>query len=424
MGTRTVTRWKRILAGIGAVALAASRLPAPASAAEKVGPELQKGLAKADRLVSQEKFDDAIVAFNDLKKLAKGKDDENLLAVRVARVHLARGRVHRAQFALGQVQRENPDYVPGLIEYARLNLYHLGDKPGSVEKAERSLEQAKKVAPQDPEVWTELGYLALAKGSFPDAVERFEKVINTMDKRAYRAYHGLARAHLRSGKNYKAKDAMRACLSAGPDVAENHWMAGNVELATVEPGSEERAIADYLYAVGLEDDVPRYKGWAILVHFMAHRYGQAKPIEDVLAKQAPLNSYLLAARGIRKEIEGAIFEALELYKQAVEADWNNPWPHWLQANVQAGRGNRELVEVASLNPFLYGPFENHAEAARHFRAVERLAPEFPYRDQVAKGLKKAEAHEDGRSNPAFQDKFQKLQGYLGKIRSAPPNPKW
>ena len=33
------------------------------------------------------------------------------------------------------------------------------------------------------------------------------------------------------------------------------------------------------------------------------------------------------------------------FRRAVELDWYNPWAHWCLANVQLGRGNRELVEL-------------------------------------------------------------------------------
>lgn len=392
---------------------------APATAKDKISAALADGLEAADRVFNEERYDQAIVAYNQLKAKAQGQD-ALLLSVRVARVHLARGRTHRAQFLLGDLQRKHPNYVPALLEYAKLNLYNLPDKPGSLDKVERALAKARKVAPRNPEAWIETGYLAMARGRFPDAIGAFEKVIETMDRKAYRAYHGLARAHVRTGKLYKAKDAMRACLEQGPGWAENHWMAGNIELAVQEPGSEERAIGNYLYAVGLEEGVPRYKGWAIMAHFVNHRFGQAKAIEEALAEHAPESSWLKLAAGLRLEMDGDVASAKEQYKAAVDLDWGNPWSHWLLANTLNGRGNREVVEVASLNPFLYGPFVAHSKALTHLKAVERLAPEFPFRREVAKGAKRSASETTGRDDPIFREKLGKLQKYLGAIKSAPP----
>lgn len=404
------------------LALAVAATLGAAQAAPTISAKHAAALKAADAEFSKERYDEAIVAYNKLKRMVASDADKNLLAVRVARVHLARGRVHRAQFLLGQLRREHPDYVPAMVEYARLNLYHLPDRAGSIEKAERALLEARKVEARNPDVWIEWGHLAMARGRYQDAIERFKKVYEGMDRRAFRAYHGEAKAWVRLSRFDKARAVMRAALDEGPNWGENHWMAGNVELASREGGSETRAVGNYLYAVGLDDAIPRYKGWAIMAQFVAHQYGQAHPIEKALGAQAPDNSYVLAAAGIRQEIAGSIAKARDLYQRAVEADWNNPWSHWLLANVQLGRGNREVVEAATLNPFLYGPFENKLEAARHLAAVERLAPEFPFRKQVAAQKKKAEKHTAGKDSPAFREKLGRLKGYLSKIRSAPPQP--
>ena len=112
------------------------------------------------------------------------------------------------------------------------------------------------------------------------------------------------------------------------------------------------------------------------------------------------------------------------FRRAVELDWYNPWAHWCLANVQLGRGNRELVEVAKLNPFFYGPVSSPGDAREHLEAVEAVAPEFPFRARLRELAEKADAAYRPGDDPVFSEKLGKLKGYLSAIRSAPPDPKW
>lgn len=400
-----------------ALVLAAGLVASPGVGADQA---FDKALEAADLLLQQERFDQAIVSYTKLEEGATLPEVRNLLAVRKARVYLARGKIKQAGFMLGQLSREQENFVPGLVEYARLNLYYLAEEAGSLDKAERALQKAKTLAPKNPEVWIEWGALAMARGRFADAIDRYKTVIESMDPRAFPAYHGLARAYIRLDQFNKAREAMRNALEAGAAVAENHWMSGNVELAAQDAGCEERAIGNYLYAIGLDDRIPKYKGWAVVTHFIAHRYGQAAPIEKLLAAQAPGSGFALIAEGMRAEMAGKIGLARERYAAAVDADWNNPWGHWLLANVQNGRGNREIVEAAAFNPFLYGPHVQQSEAAKHLMAVARLAPEFPFREQVTKLTRMAQSADAGKNDPTWQEKLSRFKGYMSKIKGAPP----
>jgi tetratricopeptide (TPR) repeat protein len=314
--------------------------------------------------------------------------------------------------------------VRALLTLARLHMDHQPETD-SLRRAAAHIDAARQASPNDPRVWTEWGYLALAEWKLPDATGRFQRVIEQLDPRSFRAFHGLARTHVRAGRFYKAREVMRACLEAGPEDPENHWMAGNVELAaTDEAGSVERAVGHYLFAAGLRDGEPRYKGWAIMAQFVARRYGAAKPLEEALKAQAPTNSYLMVAEGLRYELVADVAPARQAYQRAVEADWYNPWGHWCLANVLLGRGNLDLVEVAKLNPFFYGPFANPAAAEQHLLAVHALAPEFPFREKIQPALEAAGAARAAGEDPIFQGKLGRLRNYLGAIRSAPPDPKW
>ncbi len=314
--------------------------------------------------------------------------------------------------------------VDSLLDQADRALAEAEDRT-SAARARKLLEQALSLAPRHPEVWTRLGYLALSEGRLGDAIERFDMVVNQLDPRRWEAWYGLARAYIQEEtKAAKARDTMRACRDAGPDVPGNFWMSGNIELATLEPGSEERAVGYYLYAMGIDDAEPKYKGWAIMAHMLAHRYGAAAPIETALRAQDPGNSFLLVAEGIRWELKGDPVPARDSYQRALAADPVNPWAHWCLANVLLGRGNQEFVEAARLNTFLYGPFTKPAAAAGHIAAVQRLAPEFPFRARLHLDLEKSLAYQDGRSDGPFREKVGLLKQHRSRIRSAAPQPAW
>jgi tetratricopeptide (TPR) repeat protein len=296
---------------------------------------------------------------------------------------------------------------------------------GEADAAEPLLVEARKVAPRDPKVWTEWGYLELLRWKLSDAAGRFRKVIDDLDPKSLRARHGLARVLVRQGLFPKARAAMRDAMDLAPHDPENHWMFGNVELADIDTvGSVDRAIGHYLYASGLAPDDLRYKGWALMAHFVARRYGLAATLEATVRAQDPEDPFLLVAEGLRYELQADPAPARDRYLRATELDWYNPWAHWCLANVQLGRGNRELIEVAKLNPFFYGPVSSPGDASEHLLAVEAVAPEFPYRARLRELAEKSDAAYRAGEDPVFQEKLVKLKGYLGSIRSAPPDPSW
>lgn len=296
---------------------------------------------------------------------------------------------------------------------------------GEADAAEPLLVEARKRGPRDPRVWTAWGYLDLLRWRLSDAAGRFRKVIDDLDPTSLHARHGLARCLVRQGQFQYARAAMRDALDVAPHEPENHWMYGNVELADIDTvGSVDRAIGHYMYAVGLAPDELRYKGWTLMAHFVARRYGLAATLEASLRAQDPENPFLLVAEGLRAELKADPVPARDRYLRAVELDWFNPWAHWCLANVQLGRGNRELVEVAKLNPFFYGPIASPGKASEHLLAVEAMAPEFPYRALLRKLAEQSEAAYHPGDDPVFQGKLVKLKGYLGSIRSAVPDPTW
>lgn len=296
---------------------------------------------------------------------------------------------------------------------------------GDAEAAEPFLVEARKAGPRDPRVWTEWGYYELLRWQLSDAAGRFRKVIDDLDPRSLRARHGLARVLVRQGRFPQARMVMRDALDLSPQEPENHWMSGNIELADIDTvGSVDRAIGHYLYASGLAPGDLRYKGWALMAHFVARRYGLASTLEATVRAQDPEDPFLLVAEGLRSELKADPVPARDRYLRAIELDWYNPWAHWCLANVLLGRGNRELVEVAKLNPFFYGPLASPGDATEHLEAVEAVAPEFPYRAKLRALAAKADLAYRPGDDPVFQEKLVRLKGYLGSIRSAPPNPKW
>lgn len=344
--------------------------------------------------------------------------------VAAAEALLQQGKVEAAEAALAERLASSPNDLDAQLAMARLQ-FEFAPHADSLDKAQAGLEAARKQAPRDPRVWTEWGYLELVRWKLSDAAGRFRKVIDDLDPKSLRARHGLARTLVRQGLFPQARAAMRDALDVAPQAPENHWMFGNVELADIDTvGNVDRAIGHYLYAAGLARGDLRYKGWALMAHFVARRYGLAATLEATIRAQDPEDPFLLVAEGLRYELQADPVPARDRYLRAIDRDWYNPWAHWCLANLWLGRGNRELVEVAKLNPFFYGPIARPEEAGEHFRAVEVVAPEFPYREKLQQLAQRADGAYRAGDDPVFQEKLVRLKGYLGAIRSAPPDPKW
>lgn len=349
-----------------------------------------------------------------------GKSAEQLGKVRAM---LVKGQVEAARALLEGWVQKDPKSSVALVELARLHLQQMPEED-SLEKAEKLILRARKASPKDPEVWTEWGYLALAKWQLPDAVERFKHVISKLEPQGFRAHHGLIRSYVRQERFERARNAVRSCLDAGPDVAENHWMAGNVEFAAVEEvGAFERAVVHYLFAAGLDDSNPKYKGWAMMAHFAGHRYRLAEPIENALRAQDPQNSYLMVAEGVREELKADPGAAMDYYRRAIDLDWYNPWGHWCLANILMGKGNLELIEFTAFNKFFYGPYARPEQAEEHLMAVDNVYPEFPFRAKLRPMLRELESMDDGH-DPVFQEKAEKFRNYMLSIKRHAPNIDW
>jgi tetratricopeptide (TPR) repeat protein len=337
---------------------------------------------------------------------------------------LMKGEIQKARDLLDAWVKTSPDDALGLVALARLHLQQMPDLD-SFKTAESLINRARKVSPKNPEVWTEWGNLALAQWQLPDAVERFKHVINELKPVGFRAHHGMIRAYVRQERFARARNAVRNMLDAGPDVAENHWMAGNVEFAAVdEVGAFERAVVHYLFAAGLDDKNPKYKGWAMMAHFAGHRYLQAEPIANALRAQDPQNSYLLVSQGIREELNADPGAAMEYYQKAVDRDWYNPWAHWCLAKILTGQGNLELIEFTAFNKFFYGPYASPKDAEEHLQAVDNVYPEFPFRAKLRPMIEEIQNEEDGSKDPIYKEKAAKFHKYMLSIKRSAPNIDW
>lgn len=388
------------------------------------GPAARAGsLDEIDTLLARGLYPDALAK---LDAAEKSKPDVDRVALTTRRVDALAGlgRTEEAEKLLAAALAKSPKELELLHASADLDISSQGGDTAALARAAKTLETALALKPDHPRTSTLLGMHALAERRDADAVGHFLKVVETLNPKAFDAWHGLARAQIRLGRIDKARTAMRSCLDQGPSVAENHWMAGNVELASDEPGASPRALQSYLFAIGLADWIPKYKGWAIMTHLLMHDYGQAAILERLLKGESPLNSYLLVAEGIRSELKGDVVPARENYLRAVQADAANPWARWCLANIYLGSGNREFVEVAKMNPFFYAPFARPEAAAEHLQVLETLAPEFPFRAKVQAAIQRANALRDRSADPTHEKRVGELKRYLSAIRQSAARPKW
>ncbi len=114
---------------------------------------------------------------------------------------MRQNQIFEAAMELSKVLESSPDWVPGLKLYAILLAYHMDNQDRAVEVLEKCL----KLAPNDFEVWLDLGDIYLSQRRNAEAVRDLETAVRLAPRNGV-ALGALALAYDKSGDSAKAAD--------------------------------------------------------------------------------------------------------------------------------------------------------------------------------------------------------------------------
>jgi superkiller protein 3 len=135
---------------------------------------------------------------------------------RLARFHLANGRVEEATEQTLRALRLNPSSVQ-----ARFSLGNLLRRLGRHQEALKEYGMAMEVAARSQlgQIWTSLGETFLEMGNTTEALISFQKAVQ-LDPRQFSAFLHLGRLHLDSGCASEAVELLQAALGLDPSYPE------------------------------------------------------------------------------------------------------------------------------------------------------------------------------------------------------------
>ena len=160
------------------------------------------------------------------------------------------GQLAKAQAAADRAVQLYPDDADSYITLA--NGYRL---QAAYDEAANALRQAVQLAPDQPVVWAELGFVQRLANDETGAVESFERAAEHAMPAAYgaRVFYHLSRAYQAAGEVEKAVKATARMMSARDGLAP--WKAGLRALEGTSYGSALRyEIAAIEQAIGDADE--------------------------------------------------------------------------------------------------------------------------------------------------------------------------
>ena len=183
----------------------------------------------------------------------------------------------KVQKYLEQAHKVHPEAAEPLILLAKHHMNH-----GAPEAAQRAATEARRIAPDNPDVYEALGALQLDAADYANAIASFAKLVSLKPGFAA-AHYGLARAQFGSGNRASARLSFQTVLAIKP----NHIEA-------------KAAIA----AMELDD-------W---------RLSKALALARELQTEAPKAAAGYVAEGNVHMVEGKAAEAARLYRRAFELE--------------------------------------------------------------------------------------------------------
>lgn len=244
-----------------------------------------------------------------------------------------------------------------------------GDRPLALEYAQR----AAQAAPNDPELWFMVGYVARLQGKYPLSVTAFEKGLS-LNPSSINGMSGLAQTYAQMGRTNEAETLIKKVLAADPSqrddlevLADIYMKAGNYTDAIGTLNQAERvkpdARTELMLAINYEhlkqmDQANRFlemakrraPGNPDVERSLANYYRETgdfvKAIDSLKAIRKPPPD-VVAELGYTYGLYGKLDEAAKYYAQAA-----NAVPHDLNLQLSAAQSYVELNDVDQANDFL------------------------------------------------------------------------
>jgi tetratricopeptide (TPR) repeat protein len=205
---------------------------------------LGSGYGDAYRLIEEFKFKDAIPLLE--RSIHEGKETADVLML-LTSAYAYTGQLAKAQATADRAVQLYPNDPDSYITLA--NGYRL---QAAYDEAARALMQATTLAPNQPVIWAELGFVQRFAGENDAAVESFERAAQHAMPAPYgvRVYYHLANAYQASGEIKLAVQAAAKMMSARDGLVT--WKTGLKALEGTAYGQAvryeiaeiEQAIAD------------------------------------------------------------------------------------------------------------------------------------------------------------------------------------
>jgi tetratricopeptide (TPR) repeat protein len=205
---------------------------------------LGSGYGDAYRLIEEFKFKDAIPLLE--RSIREGKETSDVLML-LTSAYAYTGQLAKAQATADRAVQLYPNEADSYITLA--NGYRL---QAAYDEAARALMQATTLAPNQPVIWAELGFVQRFAGEQDAAMESFKRAAQHAMPAPYgvRVYYHLANAYQSSGEANLAVQAAAKMMSARDGLAT--WKTGLKALEGTAYGQAvryeiaaiEQAIAD------------------------------------------------------------------------------------------------------------------------------------------------------------------------------------
>ena len=193
-----------------------------------------------------------------------GRDPEQ--ALRVARRHWRAGRATQAEQFCGQILRRDPQHA-GALHLLGLIAQQRGDHHGALHLFMR----AEAVAPDDPDLLSDLGALHVAGGRLAEAEECYRRVL-ALQPTHLQTLVNMGELLVRRGDFDGALQSYREAIAVQPDFAIAHYNLGSVSFAA---GDTATASAALERAVALAPDYAEAWSNLGLVRTRQRRYEEA-----------------------------------------------------------------------------------------------------------------------------------------------------
>lgn len=210
-------------------------------------------------------------------------------------------------------------------------------------RADATLKQALRLAPNDAAVWIQLGTAQLGQGKMPDAIAAFEKA-KRADPGMVEAYNLLGAILFESGDAAHAEPALREAIRLQPNFAPAHNNLGNL---LSETGRFNEAKYHFEAALRYKEDYFGARYNYALALDRVHRLDDAEAQLEAILGAHPNSAEAHEFLGNLFGAKGRLDRAIDQYREAIGIE-----PEFDRANLDLGSALANSGNQADALPYL------------------------------------------------------------------------